>query len=45
MEDPMKVTSATLSVAGELVFVTSYTRFRLGKLEVVISHFRHWPRS
>jgi hypothetical protein len=41
----MRVTSAPLSVAGQLVFVTTYTRFRLGKLEVVCSHFRHWPRS
>jgi hypothetical protein len=45
MEDLMKVTSATLSVTGQLVFVTTYTRFRFGKMEVVISHFRHWPRS
>jgi hypothetical protein len=31
-------------VAGKSVFVHAYTRFRLGKLEWVTSHFRHWPR-
>lgn len=41
----MRVTSAPPSVAGAMVFVTTYTRFRLGKLEVVRSHFRNWPRT
>jgi hypothetical protein len=34
----------TAMVAGQLVFVRAYTRFRFGRLEWVISHFRHWPR-
>lgn len=27
------------------VHVRAYTRFRFGKLEWVISHFRNWPRT
>jgi hypothetical protein len=34
----------TATVAGKVVPVHAYTRFRLGKLEWVCAHFRHWPR-
>lgn len=38
-------TITMLSIGGELVYVTAYTRTRFGKVEHVRSHFRSYPRS
>lgn len=37
--------SAIREVAGQVVFVHGYARFRLGKLEWVTAHYRSWPKS
>ena len=41
----MKSYSMPPEVAGKVVYVTAYTRFRFGKTEWVSAHFRSWPRS
>ena len=42
-EPTMKTTTLTL-IGAKQVYVRAYTRFRHGKLEYVIQHFRSWPR-
>ena len=41
----MSMYSHRNSVAGQAVHVRAYTRFRYGKLEWVVSHYRSWPNS
>jgi hypothetical protein len=39
------MSSRAYAVRDKSVYVTAYTRFRFGKLEWVVSHYRSWPHA